>query len=200
MPRRAHKPILAALIVLIACASAWPAGAAAARSHRKARTARTCAGAGTPATSSSNRAMRAAVLCLINQQRADHGLPALRESGLLDRSAQGWTNVMVATRNFWHGVNFAARITAVGFVWRDAGENIATGFPTPASVVTAWMASKDHCQNILGPHYSRVGTGLSRRAVGSFASRPSTWTQDFALPMLGRVPSQNTGPERGCPY
>ena len=159
-----------------------------------------CANASQPATAGSTRAMRAAVVCLINQQRVRHGLPALRVSPLLDRSAQAWTNVMVATGKFWHGINFAARITAVGFIWQDAGENIATGFPSPASVVSAWMASKDHCQNILDPRYDRVGTGLSRHAVGSFASGPSTWTQDFALPMLGHAPSHNHGPMNGCPY
>lgn len=62
------------------------------------------------------------------------------------------------------------------------------------------MASKDHCRNILDPHYNRVGTGISRHAVGTFASGPSTWTQDFGLPMLGKAPSNNTAPERGCPY
>jgi uncharacterized protein YkwD len=144
--------------------------------------------------------MRTAVLCLINHQRARHGLPSLLDSPLLDRSAQGWTNAMVATRAFWHGSDFSARITAVGFVWRDAGENIATGFPTPSKVVSAWMASKEHCRNILDPSYSRVGTGLNRHAVGNFASGPSTWTQDFALPMLGKAPSSKTGPARGCPY
>jgi len=144
--------------------------------------------------------MRNSVVCLINQQRAAHGLPPVRQSSLLDRSAQLWTSVMVTTGDFWHGINFSARITAVGFVWRDAGENIATGFPTPASVVSAWMASKEHCQNILDPDYDRIGTGLSPHPVGRFASGPATWTQDFALPMLGRQPSHNSAPMRGCPY
>jgi uncharacterized protein YkwD len=107
---------------------------------------------------------------------------------------------MVATGNFWHGLDFAARITAVGFIWQDAGENIATGFESPQDVVSAWMASKDHCENILDPHYTKIGTGISRHPVGSFASGPSTWTQDFALPMLGKAPSGDTGPQHGCPY
>ncbi len=196
MPRRTG-PTLVALLAALAL-GATPAGAKV--NHRLAHAARACANATTPATSASTADMRSAVLCLINQQRAAHRLPGLKESGLLDRSAQSWTNVMVTTGNFWHGVNFAARITAVGFTWRDAGENIATGFPTPANVVAAWMASKDHCENILDPNYSRVGTGLSRRPVGSFASGPSTWTQDFALPMLAGPPSRNAAPMRGCPY
>jgi uncharacterized protein YkwD len=107
---------------------------------------------------------------------------------------------MVASGDFSHGTNFSARITAVGFRWSSAGENIATGFATPRDVVTAWMGSKDHCQNILDPSYFDVGTGLRRQPVGSSASQPSTWTQDFALPMGQAPPSQNSAPAKGCPY
>jgi uncharacterized protein YkwD len=201
MPSCARQPIgrILAVLAAVACCAA-PAGASAAKRHHTVMAARACANADTPATAASTDAMRSAVVCLINQQRAGFGLPAVRESSLLNRSAQRWTNVMVATQSFWHGVHFASRITAVGFSWLDAGENIATGFPTPAAVVTAWMASKDHCVNILDPHYDRIGTGLSRHPVNGFASGPSTWTQDFALPMSGRAPSRNTAPQQGCPY
>jgi uncharacterized protein YkwD len=144
--------------------------------------------------------MRAAVLCLINRQRGDRGLPALHENSLLDHSAQGWSNTMVATRSFTHGADFAARISGVGFNWSSAGENIATGFRTPRDVVNAWMASTGHCQNILSPSYSYVGTGVNRHPVASFSSDPSTWTQDFALQMGQSAPSSNWGPANGCPY
>jgi uncharacterized protein YkwD len=144
--------------------------------------------------------MRAAVVCLINHKRRSRGLPALRTSWRLNRSAQRWTSHMVATGAFSHGRNFADRITAAGFSWAYAGENIATGFPTPRSVVAAWMASRGHCQNILDPNYTFVGTGVSRYPVGAFASGPSTWTQDFAS-RSGQPPlSHKFAPARGCPY
>ncbi len=198
---RLPSPIRAAVAcAATACVAGFPAAAAARHSVRAASVSRSCANASTPATSASSAAMRTAVVCLINQQRARRGLPTLRTSSLLDRSAQGWTNSMVLSGIFSHGLDFAARITAVGFIWQDAGENIATGFPTPASVVSAWMASKDHCENILDPVYTKVGTGISRHPVGSWASGPSTWTQDFALPMSANAPSHNYGPQHGCPY
>jgi uncharacterized protein YkwD len=164
------------------------------------RVASPCVGADTPATLASAQALRNAVLCLINKQRAARHLPQLRESGLLDRSAQSWSNAMVGGNFFSHGADFAARISAVGFDWSQAGENIATGFLTPRDVVAGWMASKGHCQNILGPAYSYVGTGVNRRPVRGWASAPATWTQDFALPMGRSVPSNNWGPASGCPY
>jgi uncharacterized protein YkwD len=142
--------------------------------------------------------MRSAVVCLINQQRARRHLPALHISQELNRSAQGWTNTMVDTAQFTHGSNFASRISAAGYSWASAGENIATGFQTPWEVVKAWMGSPDHCHNILDPTFSDVGTGLSNHPLGQYG--PSTWTQDFGLWMGRSAPSGDHGPQNGCPY
>ncbi len=168
--------------------------------HRRAHPASGCANATAIVGRAPVQALRAAVVCLINQQRTGRHLPPLHASVLLDRSAQNWTNAMVASDVFSHGSNFAARISAVGFDWRSAGENIATGFQTPRSVVRAWMASTGHCQNILNPTYANVGTGVSRRQVRGWASGAGTWTQDFALSMFKSPPSANWGPADGCPY
>jgi uncharacterized protein YkwD len=159
-----------------------------------------CVGADTPADATNLIEMRAAVVCLINQERAAHGLPTLKVSTKLTRSAQNWNQWMVGSGQFTHGNNFAGRISAVGYDWQTAGENIATGFATPRSVVAAWMASPDHCRNILDPNFRDVGTGMSPAAVGTWATQPSTWTQDFGLLMSQNAPSHNTGPQNGCPY
>ena len=144
--------------------------------------------------------LQRAVVCLINAQRRERGLPGLRENPHLNRSAQGWTNVMVTHRDFTHGADFAARITAVGFRWSTVGENIATGFQTPTAVVNAWMASTGHCQNILNPSYRYVGTGVRSNAIGGFSTQGGTWTQDFGLIMGQHAASSNWGPADGCPY
>lgn len=170
-----------------------------ARRHR-ARAAAACAGSGAPVGSTSSQVLKSTVVCLINQQRALHHLPPLAASPLLNRSAQGWTDVMVSSDQFTHGTNFASRISAVGFVWRTAGENIATGYSTPRGVVRAWMASTGHCENILNPSYREIGTGISTRPVRGFATGAGTWTQDFALGMKQSPPSNNFGPANGCPY
>ena len=161
---------------------------------------RGCAGANTSATAAPKREMRAAVVCLINDQRARHHLPPLQASTSLDSSAQRWTNAMVSSGQFTHGSDFAARISAAGFHWSFAGENIATGFTTPAQVVRGWMASTGHCQNILNPSFADVGTGVSPHPVSGFASGPSTWTQDFGLWMGHGAPSHDSAPAAGCPY
>jgi uncharacterized protein YkwD len=159
-----------------------------------------CANATTPALVAPVQEMRAAVECLINQQRARFHLPALTESSQLDQSAQNWTNLMVVKNIFTHGTDFANRISAAGYDWSNAGENIATGFATPQAVVTAWMESTDHCQNILSPQYANVGTGVNPNPVLAVATGDATWTQDFGLLMSANQPSANFGPANGCPY
>ncbi len=91
------------------------------------------------------------------------------------------------------------RISAAGYRWSYAGENIATGFPTPASVMTAWMSDVGHCQNILEPAYAHLGIGVNPRAVARYASGPATWTQDFGLPAGARPPSHDRRAAAGCP-
>jgi uncharacterized protein YkwD len=172
--------------------------------HHRARSAAAqrgaCVGAAAAAAPGNLAAMRAAVLCLVNVERSSRGLPALGEDGRLDRSAQGWTATMVASGQFTHGSDFAARISAAGFDWSAAAENIATGFSTPAAVVAAWMGSPGHCRNILSPSYSAIGIGMVAGPVRGFAGGAATWTEDFALPMGRSAPSGNQGPASGCPY
>jgi uncharacterized protein YkwD len=157
-----------------------------------------CANANVRVGSTSASVLRRAVLCLVNRQRTQRHLPQLHASRRLDSSAQRWTNVMAGGGLFSHGADFAARITATGFSWSTAGENIASGYATPGQVVRAWMASPGHCRNILTPNFLDAGTGVS--TAGVQGSGPGTWTQDFALPMFARARSHNWGPADRCPY
>jgi uncharacterized protein YkwD len=205
-PRHAAAKALPVLAAAALLAAAPAAGASTTKSphahiallvHHAAAHGR-CVGANTPATAASKAEMRGAVVCLINELRAAHHLPALHANSRLDSSAQRWTNTMVSANEFTHGVNFAARISAAGFHWSFAGENIASGFSTPRDVVHGWMGSTGHCQNILSPTYSDVGTGVSSHGVLGVPA--STWTQDFGLWMGHSAPSHNSGPAAGCPY
>jgi uncharacterized protein YkwD len=184
-----HRPIavVSAIAAVLVCAA--PAAAT-----------RGCANAGTPVAGASRASIKLAVVCLVDHERSRHGLPPLQANALLDRSAQGWTQAMVANDFFSHGTNFSARITQAGFRWSQAGENIASGFETPTQVVAAWMASTGHCQNILDPNFSQIGVGVVSRPVAGAASGAATWTTDFALPFGAPLPSRNLAPMRGCPY
>jgi uncharacterized protein YkwD len=150
-----------------------------------------CYGAHMRVSQAPRAVVKAAVVCLINRERTSYGLAPLRESARLDLSAQKWTDAMVASRTLTHGSDFAERISAVGYHWHVAGENIASGFRTAAGVVNAWIHSPGHCENIMSPQYTSVGTGVVDRGVAGIGA--ATWTQDFAAPM-GVSASGNWGP------
>jgi uncharacterized protein YkwD len=157
-----------------------------------------CAGEHTRIARDSRPEVREAVRCLLDIQRHKFALPALRRNGKLNRSAQTWTNVMVDDRAFSHGADFASRISAVGFDWSQVGENIATGFRTPAGVVRAWMASTGHCQNILNPMFREIGIGVD---LGEAMPHDrGTWTMDFGLLAHQRAGSADWTAAEGCPY
>jgi uncharacterized protein YkwD len=189
-PRLSAAVVAAVIGVLVFGASvSAPAGA---------KPRRGCRNADVSAQRLPKPALRAAVVCLINAERAADGLQRLRESRRLDRAAQRWADSMVAADDFGHGSGPAARVSATGFRWSAVGENLASGFATPRRVVAAWMGNAGHCQIILNPLYTEVGTGVNRRPVRGYASGPATWAQDFALPAGRRAPSHNWGPAERC--
>lgn len=162
---------------------------------------RGCAHSNVRAARASAAEMDSAVVCLINQERTERGLPPLTVDRRLSRSAQSWTRTMVRTGDYTEGTeaSFASRITRAGYPWQTAGEVIATGFPTPRAVVNAWMATTWHCRNILTPAYRNLGAGEIPVPIDG-ASRPATWTVDMGLVVGRSRASRNLAPMDGCPY
>ena len=131
----------------------------------------------------------AATLCLLNEQRADHGLSAFTESATLDKASDAFAEDMVARRFFDHvspgGGTFIDRIKAAGWVapgsW-SAGENIAWGsgsLATPASIVDGWMHSAGHRANILNGSFTQIGIGIATGAPQAGISGAGTYATDF---------------------
>lgn len=140
--------------------------------------------------------MADAVTCLVNAERTSRGLPALARDSKLDAAARNHSADMAANNYFDHdsqnGTSFSTRITNAGYTWVSAGENIAAGQRTPRAVMTAWMASKGHCQNILSGSFADLGVGIA--SGGGYGIY---WTQDFAR-KSGGPPS--SGAAGGCPF
>jgi uncharacterized protein YkwD len=63
------------------------------------------------------------------------------------------------------------RIEKAGYDWTTYGENIAGGYPDPASAVAGWMSSDGHCSNIMSPDFVHTGVGYHGGAA--------LWTQVF---------------------
>ncbi len=74
------------------------------------------------------------------------------------------------------GTRFDERITAAGYDWRAAGENIAAGHRNAGAVVADWMASPGHCRNIMNPDFEDLGVGVSYAADSSYGVY---WVNNF---------------------
>lgn len=199
-PVRRATWLLATIGAIAARLLAAPDGAA----KPKAMVSRSCAYQDTPAVGAPAGDLRAAVVCLMNLARHRAHLPAIREQHQLTDVAQSHSDQMVAGGFFSHtnpdGSQPWDRVGRAGFRWSAVGETISTGFATPASAVSGWLASTEHCRILLSPSYRDVGIGVAPRPVRGYATGPATWTADFALAAGSGAPSNNWGPANGCPY
>jgi uncharacterized protein YkwD len=119
------------------------------------------------------------VVALTNAQRQAHGCPALRIDDRLTAAARAHSTDMVQQGYFDHvspnGSTFVNREIKAGYPQRGpSAENIAWGYRTPQDVVTGWMNSPGHRENILNCSSIAVGVGLAYTQGGS-----AYWTQDF---------------------
>jgi uncharacterized protein YkwD len=99
-----------------------------------------------------------------NNQRVANGLGSLALNGKLNTAAQNKANDMAA-RNYWShntpdGQTPWTFITAAGYDYQTAGENLAYGFATSADTITGWMNSAPHRANILNSNFVDVGFGI----------------------------------------
>ena len=110
---------------------------------------------------------RRAVAELVNRERAGQGLPRVRFARSLSLSARAWARALSSGSKFTHG-KFAKRVLRFPFVLASRGrrwkvaENLAWGTgaeSAPRRIVSSWMASQEHRENILGPwQYGAVWT------------------------------------------
>ena len=118
------------------------------------------------------------VVTLVNQERSKQGLAPLKENVKLSNVARTKSEDMAKNNYFSHtsptyGSPFDM-MKQFGITYTAAGENIAMGQPTAASVMNGWMNSPGHRANILSKDFTEIGVGLAKNASGSIY-----WTQDF---------------------
>ena len=185
MPRR-RLATLAALAALALCA---PATARAAD----------CSGSDLVPAADNVAVVGQATLCLLNQQRAAHGLGPLAENATLTTASAGYSQRMVAQGFFDHespdGGTLVDRLTGAGYLGEAeawvVGENIGWGqgtLATARSMVTAWMGSAGHRENLLSRDYAEVGLGL---ALGTPSDHTwgATYTTDFGAGAQAAAPA-----------
>ncbi|MCZ8512689.1 CAP domain-containing protein [Paenibacillus filicis] len=126
-----------------------------------------------PSGSTTTSAFASQVLTLVNQERAKAGLnPLASDSALtgmaLDKAKDMYNNHYFDHTSPTYGSPFDM-MNRYGIQYSYAGENIAMGQRTPQEVMTAWMNSPGHRQNILSPNYTKIGVAYYN----------GEWVQEF---------------------
>jgi uncharacterized protein YkwD len=159
---------------LIALLAAWALVASASAS------AADCGPVDTQVTGLSEAQMESSITCLINDERTSNGLQPVSTNDDLRQAALSHSNEMIKQSYFEHtspaGVTFMDRIEATGYMrgarsW-TVGENLVWGtgpLSTPQALVTAWMNSPPHRENLLRPTFRELG-------VAALAGTPLTQT------------------------
>lgn len=96
---------------------------------------------------------------LMNQARANAGLPAVQNDSRLADTSRSWSTNMGSKNQLYHDPNLAAAVSSVEPNWRSAGENVGVGY-SAQSLHDAFMASTGHRANILSSRFNRAGVGV----------------------------------------
>lgn len=121
-------------------------------------------------------------LRLINDYRADNGLPPLALSQSLTRASAWKSQDMASNAYFAHDDpsldrTFADRIRDCGYTYNTwLGENLAAGSESAAATFEQWRESPGHDTNMLSENYSAIGIA---RAYVDGSPYGWYWTTDF---------------------
>ncbi|HYM62566.1 MAG TPA: CAP domain-containing protein [Thermoanaerobaculia bacterium] len=107
---------------------------------------------------------RASVVAAMNAIRADHQLPPLRDDDRLDAAADDRMRDM-ENNGYWGHVSPDGRSPFVwlpihGYLYSNAGENLASGFETTEVLLASWMESEGHRENILSIVFRDCGVAI----------------------------------------
>lgn len=117
----------------------------------------------------------AGLLVSTNDQRADNQLGPLQLNSQLSQAAAAKAHDMI-TKGYWDhiapdGTEPWEWIDNSGYVYQEAGENLAKNFSTAGAAVAAWMDSPSHRSNILSNTYQDVGFAVVN---GKINNAPTT--------------------------
>lgn len=139
--------------------------------------------------------VRAAVLCLINTERAQNGEEPLGADPRLQQAAESHGREMISADYFDHvspsGLTPVERIRTTGYIPNSEvgyviGENLAWGtlsLSTPQAIVNAWIASPEHLANILESKYRDTGIDVEPEVPSQLSegAAGALYTQEFGV-------------------
>lgn len=127
------------------------------------------------------------VITYTNEERVKAGVNPLKENMLLSQAAAKKAADMFA-ENYWAHVAPSGTtpwyfFDQVGYRYTYAGENLARDFDTSSGVVSGWMGSLSHRENLLSSKYTEIGVAVVN---GVLLDHETTLVvQLFGQPQLG---------------
>lgn len=116
----------------------------------------------------------AEAVALINAHRKSKGRAPLTVDPALNRIAAETARELARRdklRTEMHtGKGLARRLDKAGYPFSRVAENLGAGYPTLATTVEGWKASRGHNKNLLIKNVTRAGIGLALTDKGQFKS------------------------------
>lgn len=136
------------------------------------------------------------IIELTNEERTKKGLPTVKENESLSKAAALKAQNMF-TENYW--AHFAPSgktpwdfILGSGYKFTFAGENLAKNFYSSQDVVSAWMASPTHRDNLLNNKYQDIGVAVVDGVLNG--QKTTLIVQEFGTTeIIAGGPSVSTG-------
>lgn len=105
------------------------------------------------------------VIVAVNEERIKKNLPTLEVNQKLMEASKNKVDDMITNNYFAHispidGKKWSTFIRNSGYDYVEAGENLANGFDNVPDLVTAWMNSPTHRDNILNPDVDETGLAV----------------------------------------
>ncbi|MEJ0020969.1 MAG: CAP domain-containing protein [Candidatus Doudnabacteria bacterium] len=138
----------------------------------------------------------------INAERTQRFIPALITNGKLINAAIGKAQDMMTRSYFAHvdpdGNYVWPRIEAAGYTpYLTLGENLAMDFTSASDMVSAWMNSPTHRENIVNPKFEDQGLAT---IAGTFEPDHDTIIAVSLFGALYKTPAPPAPPAYASPY
>lgn len=124
---------------------------------------------------------------MISAYRAENGLPPVGVDSRLMRVATDYAYVMGERDTIKHGIggSLPRRVSAAGYHWGYAAENLAASYSTIEDAMQGWKNSPGHRKNLLSPYATEIGVAAVSTPAGS--AHRNYWALVLATPQPERL-------------
>ncbi|KKQ09589.1 hypothetical protein A2858_03420 [Candidatus Daviesbacteria bacterium RIFCSPHIGHO2_01_FULL_36_37] len=143
------------------------------------------------------------VIRLTNIEREKNGLGSVVENSKLNSAAEEKAKNMFE-ENYWAHYSPSGKdpwgfFSRAGYKFSYAGENLARNFYNSEDVMSAWMASQSHRDNILNKNYKEIGIAVVNGVLDGVET--TLVVQEFGTPVeaIAQAPTPATPQVAGVP-